>query len=155
MTDAPTYTTESAREAAARDELGAWVAEFLASPGSDNAALAEILADPPRSWMGPVLLPLDQLHRLAGPPGAPVLEEVDDEWWRDDVADLADRVEDGLEPAPIVVSQRGEQLVVEDGNHRLEALRRAGIDEAWSVVAFDDDAARDAFITRSEAVAAD
>ena len=43
MTDDDSQSLDAARIAAARDELGAWVAEFLASPGSDNAALGEEL----------------------------------------------------------------------------------------------------------------
>ena len=148
------FTTESAREAAARDELDGWVSRFLASPGSDNPVLGEMLSDPPRSWLGPVEIPLDQLNRLAGPPGHPVLEEVDDHEWRDDVDDLADVIEDGHEPAPVVASYRDGDLVLEDGNHRVEALRRAGEDRAWAVIAFDDDATRDQFVERSESAPA-
>jgi hypothetical protein len=145
------YTIESAREAAARDQLAEWVTAFLASPGSDNAGLAEILADPPRSWLGPVLIPLDRLNRLAGPPGHPVLEEVDDDEWRDDVQDLAEKVDDGAQVAPVIATYEADELKLEDGNHRVEALRRAGVTEAWTVIAFADDATRDAFVERSEA----
>ena len=145
------HSVEAARRAADRDELGAWVADFLASPGSDNAALAEELSDPPRWWLGPVQLPFDQLHRLAGPSGDPVLEEVDEEFWRDDVDDLARSIEGGFEPPPVIVSYRHDQLVLEDGNHRLEALRRAGRRQTWGVVGFEDPEARDRFVTRSEA----
>ena len=145
------FTIDTAREAAARDELGAWVARFLASPGSDNAALGELLTDPPRSWLGPVLVPLDQLNRLAGPPGHPVLEEVEEHEWRDDVQELAEEIDDHTSVAPVVASYEDGQLKLEDGNHRVEALRRAGETEAWTVVAFDDDATRDRFIERSEA----
>ena len=41
-------------------------------------------------------------------------------------------------------------LVLEDGNHRVEALRRAGEERAWTVIAFPDDATRDRFIERAE-----
>lgn len=145
MTDTEMFTVEAARAAAERDELGPWVARFLASPGSDNAPLAHSLTHPPRSWFGPVELPLDQLHRLAGPPDHPVLCPVDDDEWRDDVDDLEDKVEDGWEPPPMVVTYRDRQLVLEDGNHRVEGLRRAGADRAWSVISFEDDAQRDDF----------
>jgi hypothetical protein len=145
MTDPHPYTVDAARAAAERDELGPWVAEFLASPGSDNAPLGEALTDPPRTWIGPVRLPLDQLHRLAGPPDHPVLCPVDDDEWRDDVEDLAEKVDEGWEPPPMVVTYQDGQLVLEDGNHRVEGLRRAGETAAWSVVSFVDDAERDAF----------
>lgn len=141
------FTTATAREAAERDELDRWVADFLASPGSDNTELGEQLTEDRRCWwLGPLHLPIDQLHRLAGPPDAPVLEPLDEDDWRDDVDELARKVEDGLEPAPVVVSFREGQLVLEDGNHRVEALRRAGQDLTWAVVAFDDPDERDAFV---------
>ena len=139
------YSVTTARQAAERDELGDWVADFLASPGSDNAELGEQLTSRPRWWAGPVQLPLDQLNRLAGPPGAPVMREVDEDDWRDDVDDLAADVVDGHEPPPVIVTHQDGQLVLEDGNHRVEALRRAGRTEAWGVVGFDDPAERDAF----------
>lgn len=153
MSTDPEYSTDGARAAAARDELGDWVAGFLSSPGSDNGALGHLLtAAQPRMWLGPVQVPLDQLHRLAGPPDQPVLTPVDDDEWRDDVDDLARRIEDGLEPAPVIVSHQGDHLRLEDGNHRVEALRRAGVDQAWAIIGFEDPDERDRFIARSEAL---
>lgn len=147
------HSVDAARAAAADDDLAAWVADFLASPGSDNAPLAHELSGTHPHWVGPVLLPLDRLHRLAGPPDQPVLVAIDDEdWWRDDVEDLKEKVEDGWEPPPVVVTWQDGQLVVEDGNHRLEGLRRAGVDEAWSVVGFERAEDRDAFVQAAEAL---
>jgi hypothetical protein len=136
---------DSAREAAIRDELSDWVARFLSSPGSDNAALAEILSDPPRYWLGPVQLPLDQLHRLAGPPGEPVLCPMDEDDWGDNVDEMEALVEDGWDPPPVIVTHRDGQLVLEDGNHRVESLRRAGNRLAWAVVGFEEPAERERF----------
>jgi hypothetical protein len=140
------FTTATAREAAGRDELDRWVADFLASPGSDNAELGKQLTSAQRWWLGPVELPIDRLHRLAGPPDSPALETVEEDEWRDDVDDLAAQIERGDEPAPVIVTHRDGDLLLEDGNHRVEALRRAGHDLAWGVVAFDDPAERDAFV---------
>jgi hypothetical protein len=147
MTDQD-FTVESARQAAQRDELGEWVARFLASPGSDNGALGHALTHPPRHWIGPVRLPLDQLHRLVGPPDHPVLKAVDDDYWRDDVEDLEEKVEEGWEPPPMVVTYRDDQLVLEDGNHRAEGIRRAGEQEAWAVVSFETADERERFLAR-------
>ena len=152
--DGDEYTVDTARRAAERDELEDWVARFLASPGSDNALLAERLREPPRWWLGPLELPIDQLHRLAGPPGQPVLEVVDEDDWRDDVEDLAERIEEkeDWDPPPSIVSyKKSGQLVLEDGNHRVEALRRAGEDRTWAIVAFEDPAERDRFEVPSPA----
>ena len=145
MSNDQKYTVESARAASERDALGDWVAEFLASPGSDNEVLAETLTTPDRCWLGPVEVPINRLNRLAGPSDAPVLCPVDDDYWDDRVDDMEDKVEDGWEPPPVIVTAQGDQLVLEDGNHRVESLRRAGEQTAWAVISFDDSTARDGF----------
>jgi hypothetical protein len=148
MTDEHRYSVDAARAAAARDGLGEWVAEFLASPGSDNAVLAEQLTKGPRWWLGPVEVPLQRLHRLAGPPGEPVLCPVDDDDWGDAVEDLEQKVSDGWEPPPVIATYRDGQLVLEDGNHRVEGVRRSGEGQTWAVIGFDDPAERDLFTVR-------
>ena len=145
MTDDESHSLDAARVAAARDELGAWVAEFLASPGSDNAALGDELTNRLGWWLGPVQVPLRCLHRLAGPSGDAVLCPVDEDDWRDDVDDLAKKVNDGWEPPPVIVSYRDGQLVLEDGNHRVEGVRRSGAHQTWAVIGFDDPEERDGF----------
>jgi hypothetical protein len=153
VSDDHEFSVEAARDAAERNELDTWVARFLASPGSDNAALAERLSQPPRWWTGPVRLPIDRLNRLAGPPDAPVLCPVDEDYWRDDVDELAERIEDedDWEPPPVIVSHQDGRLVLEDGNHRVEGIRRAGEDDVWAVVAFDDPDERDRFVVPTPA----
>ncbi len=141
------FSVESARAAAERDDVAAWVADFLSSPGSDNAALADELNSPRRWWLGPVQLPFDQLHRLIGPPGDPVLAELDGED-HGRIEDMEESIDDGWDPPPLIVSYRSDlqQLVLEDGNHRVEGLRRNGERSGWSLVCFDDPAERDAFV---------
>ena len=148
MTAAPDqqFTVDTAREAAADDRLADWVSRFLASPGSDNEVLAEVLPETLACWTGPVRLPLDRLQRLAGPPDAPVLVPVDDDYWDDRVDDMARRIAEGWEPAPVVVTYKdGGDLEVEDGNHRIESLRRAGRTHTWAVVGFADPVDRERF----------
>ena len=140
------FSVDSARRAAGGDDLDGWVRRFLASSGSDNAELGEQLTAEPRWWIGPVRLAINTLHRLVGPPDEPVLCPLDDDDWRDDVAEMAEKIDDDeFEPAPVVVIVRDDQLVLEDGNHRVEALRRAGERETWAVVGFESAEARDRF----------
>jgi hypothetical protein len=133
------FTVDGARTAADDGDLRAWVRDFLASPGSDNPVLGNVLTDQLAWWTGPVRLPLSRLQRLAGPPEDPVLVPVDEDYWDDRVDDMAERISgEGWEPAPVVVSFHDDDgsLEVEDGNHRIESLRRAGREETWSVVGF-------------------
>jgi hypothetical protein len=146
MGDDHEFSVESAREAAARDELDDWVARFLASPGSDNAELAAGLTERDRWWLGPVQVRVDELHRLAGPPDTPVLCPVDEDYWRDDVDEMAERIDDQWEPPPVIVTYQDGKLMLEDGNHRVEGLRRAGRYQAWAVIAFEDPEERDRFV---------
>jgi hypothetical protein len=146
MSDQDRYSVEAARQAAEGNELGRWVARFLSSPGSDNEPLAATLSEQNTSWTGPVRLPISSLNRLAGPPEDPVLCPVDDDEWDDRVDDMAERIdEDGWEPSPLIVTYRNGQLVLEDGNHRAESLRRAGRRHAWAVVGFESDRDRAEF----------
>ena len=141
-------TVEGARTAAQRGELGRWVQEFLRSPGSDNAVLGAELRSELSSWYGPVELPFDELQRLAGPPDQPTLVRLgDDDLER--VDDMQESLDDGWEPPPIIVSYEDGEFVVEDGNHRIEGLRRAGYSEYWSVVGFVDEGERQRFLDES------
>jgi hypothetical protein len=145
MSEGHAYSVEAARKAAARDELGDWVASFLASPGSDNPVLAKKLATQVRCWLGPVEVPIDRLNRLAGPPDAPVLCPVDEDYWDDRVDDMEQKVEKGWEPPPVIVTTKGDQLVLEDGNHRVEGIRRTGEQTTWAIIGFASSEERDDF----------
>jgi hypothetical protein len=139
------FSVDSAREAERRGQLDAWVAAFLRSPGSDNAVLADELGNRTASWCGPVRLRFDHLHRLAGPPDQPTLVPLTDDDM-ETVEEMGDSIQDGWEAPPLIVSYRDAELVVEDGNHRIEGLRRCGRSDYWAVVGFADDDQRQAFL---------
>jgi hypothetical protein len=139
------YSVSSARAAGDRGELADWVAGFLSSPGSDNGALAAALVGEIEHWVGPVLLPIDRLERLAGPPGDPVLCPVGDDFWDERVDDIEETAERGGELPPVIVAYRDGRLVLEDGNHRVEGARRAGRRCGWGVVGFRHLDERDSF----------
>lgn len=132
------YSLDTAMKARDLNELTEWVAGFLASPGSDNPALAEHLSEELGWWTGPLELPLDQLNRLVGPPGDPVLCPVDDEYWEGRLDELDERTKNGWEPPPVIVSYRQDKFVLEDGNHRAESVRRAGKKQVWAIVGFEN-----------------
>lgn len=140
------YSIDSAREAEQHGELAEWVAAFLSSPGSDNAALAAALREEKVSWCGPIRLPFDQLHRLAGPPDQPTVTRLTDDDL-ETVDDMDESLQEGWEPPPLVVSYRASGLVLEDGNHRVEGLRRCGHLDYWAVVGFGEDRQRHEFLT--------
>ena len=129
------------------EEVARWVGDFLASRGSDNVVLAAALAQQPHWWFGPVELPVADLVRLAGPEDD-VLCDVDPDEWSDDVEAMEESLDDGWEPPPLLAEWRDEGLLLQDGNHRYEALVRAGAPCAWTLVYFPSLESRDAFAAR-------
>ena len=139
------FDLASARAAAERDETALWVGDFLASAGSDNAPLAAALAQRRHWWVGPIEVELRDLERLAGPEPDALVHAAPREW-EDEVDEMHDRVDDGWEPPPLLAEHQDGRLLLQDGNHRYEALERAGRPRAWVLVYFDDPDERDAFV---------
>jgi hypothetical protein len=133
----PRFSLASAQEAAAEGRIAQWVGEFLASRGSDNAALAAGLAEREHEWWGPALVPIDRLERLAGPERDALVPIARDEW-EDDVETMEHAIEEGWEPPPLIAERQGDRLLLQDGNHRYEALVREGAREAWAIVYSDE-----------------
>jgi len=144
MDDARRFTLGSARAAAADGELARWVGDFLASAGSSNEVLAAALAQDRHWWLGPVEVPVDDLVRLAGPEDE-TLCLIEPEEWEDDVDGMEESLDDGWQPPPLLAEYQDGRLLLQDGNHRFEALLRAGASHAWTLVYFDDPRALDEF----------
>ena len=140
------FDLSSAHRAAAEDRTAEWVGQFLATEGG-NEILAAALAQDPHWWAGPLRLPLSSLERLAGPADEDVLCVIDPEEWEDDVAAMAEELDAGWEPPPLLAQHEPDgRLILQDGNHRYEALSREGAGDAWVLVYFDSPEARDAFV---------
>jgi FMN phosphatase YigB (HAD superfamily) len=141
------FTVAGAARAAESGELAQWVGEFLASRGSDNAVLAAALAAEPHWWLGPVRVPLTDLHRLAGPEDD-ALCAIDPTEWEDDTSQMAASIDAGWEPPPLLAEHREGRLLLQDGNHRYEALRRSGAGDAWVIIWFDEPEGPEGFARR-------
>ena len=140
------FDLRSARGAAERDEIALWVGNLLASPGSDNEILAAALAQKQHWWVGPVELPLEDLVRLAGPEDD-ALVPIDDDVWEDDISTMEESVDEGWEPPPLLAEHQDGRLLLQDGNHRYEALSRRGAPSAWVLIYFDDEASYHQYLT--------
>ena len=139
------FDLESAHKAARTGQIALWVGDLLASPGSDNEILAAALAQKEHWWVGPLQVPVGDLVRLAGPEDD-ALCEIDEAEWEADVGAMTQSVEHGWEPPPLLAEYQDGRLLLQDGNHRYEALVREGKPAAWVLVYFDDPKTRDAFV---------
>jgi hypothetical protein len=138
------FSLGSAFDAADEDRLAPWVGDFLASRGSDNEILAAALSTRRHWWLGPVKLPVGELVRLAGPEDD-ALVPIEEGEWEEDVDAMEESLDEGWEPPPVLVEYQDGKLLLQDGNHRYEALVRAGENDIWALVMFDDPATRDVF----------
>jgi hypothetical protein len=140
----PRFDLAGAQRAAAAGETARWVGDFLASDGSDNIVLAAALAQRRHWWLGPLRLPVGDLVRLAGPEDD-ALVPIDERAWEQDVRSMEASVESGWEPPPLLAEYQQGRILLQDGNHRYEALARDGASTAWVLVYFEDPADRDRF----------
>jgi ParB-like nuclease domain len=146
VTDDEKISVTSAKRAADEGRLAEWVVDFLSSPGSSNPELAAALALRGTIYLGPIRLALDRLTPMAGPDGDKVVVPVAKEDWESDVEDMAESIEEGWHPPPLLVSHHDGEYFLEDGNHRCETLRRTDATHAWAILLFADEAERDRFL---------
>ena len=148
MSDSHRFSLAGASAAADRgdEEIARWVGDFLASRGG-NAVLAAALAQEPHWWFGPIRLRTTELEPLAGPDDRTPCD-VAPAVWEEDVDAMQRNLGAGWEPPPLLVEWRDGRLLLQDGNHRHEALLRAGEPDAWVLAYFPSLADRDAFAAR-------
>ena len=130
------FTIEEAIDFSVKGKIEEWIHLFLNSVG-DNKALSEGLNLQKRFWLGPILISLDNLKRCTGP--EPDMEYVDsDEAWEKHIIKFQQLINDGWDMPPLIAENTKGKLIIRDGNHRLEAMRREKFDKCW-VVIWDND----------------
>lgn len=109
-----------------------WVHLFLNSIG-DNVPFSDGLKRMKRYWTGPILIELEKLSRCCGP--EPHMKFVQPyEEWEPHITRFQQIIRDGWDMPPLIVEHVGNTLVVNDGNHRLEAMQREGFEKCWAVI---------------------
>ena len=130
-------TLAGARTAAAGGRLETWVHDYLNGPGR-NVPMSRGLLGRQRWWVGPLLVPIDELNRCVGPEPAMAFPRLAKDW-DPRLAGIERSVDAGWDAPPIIVEARTDGLLVCDGNHRYEAFRRMGRTEVWALVWFNDE----------------
>lgn len=130
--DMMTFTVEEALEFASKGEIEEWVHLFLNSIG-DNTPFSEGLKLQKRYWLGPLFIELDKLRRCCGP--EPEMQfVVPEDSWEIHITCFQNLIRNGWRMPPLIAYNEGEYLLVNDGNHRLEAMRREGIKGYWAII---------------------
>ena len=125
-------TLRGAMEAAALGRTDEWVDAFLSSGVGANLPMGVGLKKQRRWWIGPVLLPLDQFRRVAGP--EPEMEyRCTHEAWDSHVTTIMGIEREHL--PPVIAEYVGQsRLRLHDGSHRHEASHRRGQRAIWALI---------------------
>lgn len=126
-------TVFDAHRAAEAGHLKEWVIGFLERNGQEPDLVRALRQPVPRMISGPHYVPLDEFERVVGPEPGMAFPE-DKATFELRVLAAQSKIRRGKMPAPILVGRgRGRRAILCDGNHTLEALRREGFSDYWSI----------------------
>lgn len=109
-----------------------WVHLFLNSHGG-NAPFSEGLKLHKRYWLGPLQIDINKLRRCCGPePNMKYFSNPCD--WENEIKKFQELLKNGTEMPPLIVQHEGNDLIVNDGNHRLETMKREGTKKCWVII---------------------
>jgi hypothetical protein len=141
------FGPEEALQYAQDGLLEDWVHKFLTTAGS-NLPLSLGLKKQARWWLGPRYFPLTLLERCCGPEeGMEYRQPTED--FEKQVNAMAVAIQQGWQPPPMIVVWGLDGILsVRDGNHRLEALLRSGLQAYWVVFWFNTAQDKEAFLDK-------
>ena len=127
------FNLETCLAAARKDQLQEWVLRYLTAGPWANIGLHDGLLLARRSWLGPVLLPLDRMERCCGP--EPEMEYRMPVWsWQERIGKIANSLVRPEELPPLIIENIGRRLIVRDGNHRHGAMTLSGWSHCYAVI---------------------
>jgi len=125
-------TLSSAIGYARNGKLEEWIHTYLQSDGH-NKEFSDGLKLLDRYFLGPVKMPLSLFTRCCGP-------EADMKWiqppdvFEKKVSNLQEIITDHSDMPPLIVHYAEGEFELNDGNHRLEAYSRLGVEEYYVIV---------------------
>ena len=148
------FTVRGALRCAEQGRLEAWIQAYLNTGKAFHQRLAAWFDREERFWTGPVEVPLGRLIRRYGPEEAMLWKESRENWERR-VTAIQNAFEEPREMPPMIARAVREELggeagvfrlLLNDGAHRHEALKRLGETTFWVLLWFDSAAQQREFI---------
>jgi hypothetical protein len=124
------FIPEAALLSFQKGRLKEWTIEYLEGIGG-NQELADIYKKVPVAWFIKEY-PLKDLKRIVGPEEGMAYPE-DKEKWETRTNELVEKIKQGEQIPPLIVSDDSGELTIADGNHRYEALLRSEIEEYYCI----------------------
>lgn len=140
------YSLSSAKEYAKNGKLEEWIHTYLHADGH-NKELSDGLKLFDRFFIGPIKIPLSLLKRCCGPE-EDMRYRVSTKWFEKKVDSLMDVIRTEKDMSPLIVHYVDHDFELNDGNHRLEAYKRLGIEDCWVIVWITEKEEYDEFLER-------
>jgi hypothetical protein len=126
-------TVKSAIDFSNSGVLEEWIHLFLRSEG-DNVGFSDGLKLFPRKFAPPTLMDLNQFVRCCGPE-SDMKWQIDEKGFNTKVHGIMDKYRTGTwDMPPLIIGLSDGMYEVNDGNHRIEALKRLKIDKYWVII---------------------
>jgi len=129
------FSAAEALDFAKRGLLESWIHEFLTTSGK-NEKLSTGLKKQKRFFIGPKKIYLNSMRRVCGPEKGMKFRE-SQERWEKRVKRILSGLKRNWEMPPFIVMCKRGKLLIADGNHRYEALRRRGFKKYWTIIWHD------------------
>lgn len=125
-------TLSSAQAFAKSGRLEDWVHSYLQSE-ANNIEFSNGLKLFDRYFLGPIKMPLSLFTRCCGPEET-MKWKVNAEWFEKKVAKLENAIKTDNDMPPMIIHFVDDAFELNDGNHRLEAYSRLGINEIHVII---------------------
>ncbi|MBQ8402198.1 MAG: ParB N-terminal domain-containing protein [Clostridia bacterium] len=129
---------------AAEGRIEEWIHTYLCTDGH-NKPFSDGLKLTERFYIGPIEMPLSLFTRCCGPEES-MQWRVDEDSFNNHVEKLACAVREHADLPPLIVQFTEAGFTLNDGNHRLEAFRRAGVNSYSVIIWGTDPADRERFL---------
>ncbi|MBN2853329.1 MAG: ParB-like nuclease domain-containing protein [Clostridia bacterium] len=141
--NAERYSLKNALKCGENGEIEEWIHDFLCNEGK-NKAFSDGLKLFKRFYYGPVKMPLSLFKRCCGPE-KDMKYMISEKLFEAYIRQMMKEIEKGWDIPPLIVNYADGAFVLNDGNHRFEAMKRYGIDEYYIVIWITEEADAAAF----------
>ncbi len=132
------WSTRTAQHYAAQGRTQEWVDAYLRTGKWNNTGLADGLKKAPRWWLGPLLIPVDEMTRTCGPGAEMAFQETQKSWEHKTKA-IAQDLSDAHALPPVIAESKNDQLHLRDGNHRHGVAQEKGWESMWALIWFNSE----------------
>ena len=145
-------TLSSVQDYAKHNRIEEWVHSYLLSDGH-NREFSDGLKLHDRYFLGPLKMPLSLFSRCCGPEKN-MKYRINEEWFEKHVNGLAEIIKNEKDMPPLIAhffindGKTDGEFELNDGNHRLEAYSRLGIEDYYVIIWITEKKEYDLFLSK-------